>query len=53
METLIITAGLPLNLAISSGSLWKLIDFARRWGALEEKLETHEREIIWLRKRGG
>lgn len=38
-----------LNLVFSGGTLYKLIDFARDYGALKEKVHTHAEEIERLR----
>lgn len=39
-----------LNLLFSGGTLWKLIDFARRYGVMEHTVKTHQEEIGRLRE---
>lgn len=41
--------GVLLNLVFSGGTLLKLIDFAKEWGILKEKVHSHDTEILRLR----
>lgn len=41
----IVGLGVAFNILISSGVLWKLVDFAREWGAVRETLKYHS-EIL-------
>lgn len=45
----LIVGGIILNLVVSTGALWKLVEFARIFGSVETAVKTHENEITNLR----
>lgn len=47
----LIASGLAFNILLSSGVLFKLVNFARGYGRLEEKVEGHEQRIIRVEDR--
>jgi hypothetical protein len=47
--TVLVISLVFINTLISSGTLWKVIDFAKDYGGLKQQVKTHDEEIKRLR----